>query len=177
MTKFLCKAFFNSHTHYRVVHTEGIDNPDQRISQDVNNFVITSTKLILKLTSTVFSTVAFGGAPHLQLSPAIRLPWESMVCVTSQSFSPTQHGTVATFTDSSGVAGVLWSISRNLVGVIIVYTSIGTWLTASVFGRRLAAHHALPFFSSHSSFPFNFVHAYQLISVMFVYSSAVLPHT
>lgn len=83
-----------------------------------------------------------------------------MVCVTSQSFSPTQHGTVATFTDSSGVAGVLWSISRNLVGVIIVYTSIGTWLTASVFGRRWAAPHALPFFCTHSSFPFNFVHAY-----------------
>ena len=63
MTNLLCKAFFNSHTHYRVVHTEGIDNPDQRISQDVGNFVITSTKLVLKLTSTLFNTVAFGGAP------------------------------------------------------------------------------------------------------------------
>ncbi|NJR43087.1 MAG: hypothetical protein HC767_10950 [Akkermansiaceae bacterium] len=63
MTNLLCNAFFNSHTHYRVVHTEGIDNPDQRISQDVANFVVTSSKLILKMTSTIFNTVAFGGVP------------------------------------------------------------------------------------------------------------------
>lgn len=36
------------------------------------------------------------------------------------------------------VAGVLLSISPLLVGVIIVYTSLGTWLTASVFGRKYA---------------------------------------
>lgn len=65
MTNALCKAFFNSHTHYRVVHTEGVDNPDQRISQDVASFVVTSTKLILKLTRTIFDTVAFGGASSL----------------------------------------------------------------------------------------------------------------
>jgi vitamin B12/bleomycin/antimicrobial peptide transport system ATP-binding/permease protein len=61
MTNLLCKEFFKSHAHYRVVHTEGIDNPDQRISQDVANFVVTSTKLILKLSSTIFNTLAFGG--------------------------------------------------------------------------------------------------------------------
>jgi ABC-type uncharacterized transport system fused permease/ATPase subunit len=69
MTNTLCNEFFNGHTHYRVVHTEGIDNPDQRISQDVGNFVVRSSKLILKFTSTVFNTVAFGGNAHMRPVP------------------------------------------------------------------------------------------------------------
>lgn len=37
-------------------------------------------------------------------------------------------------------AGVLWGISHKLVWVIIVYTTAGTWLTATVFGRRCVSH-------------------------------------
>jgi ABC-type uncharacterized transport system fused permease/ATPase subunit len=61
LTSQMCKAFFREHTYYQVVHTEGIDNPDQRIQQDVASFVSTSTGVGLRLTQTVFNCVAFGG--------------------------------------------------------------------------------------------------------------------
>ena len=34
-------------------------------------------------------------------------------------------------------AGVLWSVAPNLVLFLFAYTAIGTWLTASAFGKRL----------------------------------------
>ena len=35
------------------------------------------------------------------------------------------------------MAGVLWSVAPKLVFFLVGYAVIGTWLTASVFGRRL----------------------------------------
>eukprot|EP00892_Ulva_mutabilis_P009492 jgi/Ulvmu1/6915/UM031_0122.1 len=45
LTDVLCAAFFRSAAYYRVVHMDGVDNPDQRISQDVAAFVADSTVL------------------------------------------------------------------------------------------------------------------------------------
>ena len=35
-------------------------------------------------------------------------------------------------------AGVLWSVSPTLVWVLLIYSTFGTWLTTSVFGRKCA---------------------------------------
>lgn len=34
-------------------------------------------------------------------------------------------------------AGVLWTVAPSLVLFLLLYTGIGTWLTTSVFGKRL----------------------------------------
>jgi ABC-type uncharacterized transport system fused permease/ATPase subunit len=94
LTNSLVSGFFANNAYYRVVHMGQVDNPDQRITQDVAAFVQSSMAIISLLVSRVFNCVAF--------------------------------------------AGVLWSVSPRLVGILILYCTIGTWLTTSVFGRRYA---------------------------------------
>ncbi len=36
-----------------------------------------------------------------------------------------------------GVAGVLWTVAPSLVFFLFIYAVVGTWLTTSVFGKRL----------------------------------------
>lgn len=35
------------------------------------------------------------------------------------------------------IAGVLWTVAPSLVLFLFVYAVVGTWLTTSVFGKRL----------------------------------------
>ena len=66
LTDVLCAAFFRGHAYYRVVHMEGVDNPDQRISQDVASFVATSTTLGFGVIQRACNCAAFVSAPRLR---------------------------------------------------------------------------------------------------------------
>ncbi|HZG40842.1 MAG TPA: ABC transporter ATP-binding protein/permease [Nodosilinea sp.] len=70
-----------------------IDNPDQRIAEDVKNFTQQSLALLLVVVSSVLQVIAF--------------------------------------------SGVLWGISKNLVGFLVLYALVGTLVTVLIFGQPL----------------------------------------
>ncbi|MBD1874091.1 ABC transporter ATP-binding protein/permease [Nodosilinea sp. FACHB-131] len=70
-----------------------IDNPDQRIAEDVKNFTQQSLALLLVVVSSVLQVIAF--------------------------------------------SGVLWGISKNLVGFLVLYALLGTLVTVVIFGQPL----------------------------------------
>jgi putative ATP-binding cassette transporter len=70
-----------------------IDNPDQRIAEDVKNFTQQSLALLLVGVSSVLQVIAF--------------------------------------------SGVLWGISKSLVGFLVLYALVGTLVTVLVFGQPL----------------------------------------
>ncbi|MBW4463117.1 MAG: ABC transporter ATP-binding protein/permease [Nodosilinea sp. WJT8-NPBG4] len=70
-----------------------IDNPDQRIAEDVRNFTQQSLALLLVVVSSVLQVIAF--------------------------------------------SGVLWGISKNLVGFLVLYALLGTLVTVVIFGQPL----------------------------------------
>lgn len=63
LTDALLAAFFRGPAFFRVVHTAGVDNPDQRISQDVATFVATSTMLGFGVVQKASNCAAFVGVP------------------------------------------------------------------------------------------------------------------
>ncbi|KAF5833658.1 ABC transporter transmembrane region 2-domain-containing protein, partial [Dunaliella salina] len=73
--------------------SSNLDNPDQRICDDVGAFVQSSTTITLALCKKLFNCAAF--------------------------------------------AGVLWSVSGQLVVFLFVYAGVGTLVTTSVFGKVL----------------------------------------
>ncbi len=61
MAQHLMKRYFNNRAYFRLRGTEGVDNPDQRISEDVINFTTSSLSfLLISLNSTV-TLVSFMG--------------------------------------------------------------------------------------------------------------------
>ena len=70
-----------------------IDNPDQRIAEDVKNFTQQSLALLLVVVSSVLQVIAF--------------------------------------------SGVLWGISKSLVGFLVLYALVGTLVTVLIFGQPL----------------------------------------
>ncbi|HWA74073.1 MAG TPA: ABC transporter ATP-binding protein/permease [Polyangiaceae bacterium] len=78
---------------YELTSNEGIDNPDQRIAEDINAFTKKSLVFLLEIVSATLQLLAF--------------------------------------------SGVLWSISRPLVFILVAYAAIGSVLTFAVFGKPL----------------------------------------
>lgn len=70
LTDTLVAAFFSNEAYYRVVHMRGIDNPDQRITQDVEQFVESSTSILSVIVSKIFNCIAFAGEPPFPLTVA-----------------------------------------------------------------------------------------------------------
>jgi putative ATP-binding cassette transporter len=70
-----------------------LDNPDQRIAEDVRSFTQESLSLLLVVLSSVLQVVAF--------------------------------------------SGVLWGISKSLVGFLVLYAVLGTLVTVVIFGKPL----------------------------------------
>ncbi len=82
------RAFYN----IQQFHPD-IDNPDQRIAEDVKNFTQQSLALLLVVVSSILQVIAF--------------------------------------------SGVLWGISKNLVGFLVLYALLGTLVTVVIFGQPL----------------------------------------
>lgn len=93
LTQNLLKRYFSRRAYYELISNSEIDNPDQRLSDDVSAFTQKSLKFLLELLSGVMTLVAFGG--------------------------------------------VLWSISRLLVAILVAYALLGTVLTFAVFGKPM----------------------------------------
>ena len=61
MTQHLIKRYFNNRAYYRLRGSESIDNPDQRISEDVRNFTSDSLTYALMLVNSVMTLIGFFG--------------------------------------------------------------------------------------------------------------------
>lgn len=93
MTTYFLNRYFSNRSYYRLVSDTTIDNPDQRISEDIGTFTQRSLYYLLLFAGAVIQLVAF--------------------------------------------SGVLWSISKLLVGFLAVYAIVGTAVAVGVFGKRL----------------------------------------
>jgi putative ATP-binding cassette transporter len=85
--------YFKDRAYYELTSNHAIDNPDQRIADDISAFTQKSLRFLLEVIGAVLQLVAF--------------------------------------------SGILWSISRLMVGFLIVYALIGTVVTFGVFGKPL----------------------------------------
>jgi putative ATP-binding cassette transporter len=90
--KFLAKYLRNK-AFYELTSNEGIDNPDQRIAEDINAFTRKSLTFLLEFVSAALQLIAF--------------------------------------------SGVLWSISKPLVLILVVYAAFGSVVSFAVFGKPL----------------------------------------
>ena len=61
MSQHLIKRYFNNRAYYRLRGSENIDNPDQRISEDVRNFTLDSLTYVLLALDSVMTLVGFLG--------------------------------------------------------------------------------------------------------------------
>jgi putative ATP-binding cassette transporter len=61
MTQHLIKRYFNNRAYYRLRGSDSIDNPDQRISEDVRNFCIDSITYVLLALGSVMTLIGFLG--------------------------------------------------------------------------------------------------------------------
>ncbi len=61
MAQHLIKRYFNNRAYYRLRGSDSIDNPDQRISEDVRNFTTGSLSFLLITLNSIVTLVAFIG--------------------------------------------------------------------------------------------------------------------
>ena len=61
MAEHLIKRYFNNRAYYRLRGSASIDNPDQRISEDVRNFTVSSLSFLLIALNATVTVVAFIG--------------------------------------------------------------------------------------------------------------------
>lgn len=61
MAQHLIKRYFNNRAYYRLRGLESVDNPDQRISEDVRNFTISSLSFLLIGLNSLVTLIAFVG--------------------------------------------------------------------------------------------------------------------
>ncbi len=59
MAQHLVKRYFNNRAFYRLRGTEGVDNPDQRISEDVRNFTTSSLAFLLIALNSTITLIGF----------------------------------------------------------------------------------------------------------------------
>jgi vitamin B12/bleomycin/antimicrobial peptide transport system ATP-binding/permease protein len=79
--------------YYRLTYEKQIDNPDQRIADDINAFTQKSLKFLVEIIGALLQLLAF--------------------------------------------SAVLWSISRTLVGILVGYAALGSFVTFGFFGKPL----------------------------------------
>jgi vitamin B12/bleomycin/antimicrobial peptide transport system ATP-binding/permease protein len=94
LTNRFIERYFENRAFYNLSHTDAdIDNPDQRIAEDVKSFTQELLTLLLAGVDSLLAIIAF--------------------------------------------SGVLWSISKPLIGFLVLYALIGTLTTVGVFGQSL----------------------------------------
>jgi vitamin B12/bleomycin/antimicrobial peptide transport system ATP-binding/permease protein len=94
LTNRFVDRYFENRAYYNLSHFDAdIDNPDQRIAEDVKNFTQESLTLLLAGVDSLLAIAAF--------------------------------------------SGVLWNISKPLIGFLLIYALIGTLATVGIFGQSL----------------------------------------
>lgn len=61
MAQHLVKRYFNNRAYFRLLGSESVDNPDQRISEDVRNFTVSSLAFLLIMLNSTITLVGFIG--------------------------------------------------------------------------------------------------------------------
>lgn len=61
MTQHLLKRYFNNRAYFNLLDSHSVDNPDQRISEDVRNFTTSSLSFMLILLNSTITLVTFIG--------------------------------------------------------------------------------------------------------------------
>jgi vitamin B12/bleomycin/antimicrobial peptide transport system ATP-binding/permease protein len=61
LTQYLTKRYLSEQAYYRLAARDDIDNPDQRISEDVRSFTTTLLSFVLMLLNSTMTTIAFAG--------------------------------------------------------------------------------------------------------------------
>ncbi len=61
MTQRFLKRYFQNRAYYEINSNEDIDNPDQRIAQDINSFTVTSLSFLLIFLGSVIDVFSFSG--------------------------------------------------------------------------------------------------------------------
>jgi putative ATP-binding cassette transporter len=61
MAQHLVKRYFNNRAYYRLRSSQSVDNPDQRISEDIRNFTISSLSFLLIALNSLVTLLAFIG--------------------------------------------------------------------------------------------------------------------
>lgn len=61
LTGTLMRRYFHNRAYYHLAGTDEIDNPDQRMSEDVKNFTMTTLSFILILTNSLIQAIAYTG--------------------------------------------------------------------------------------------------------------------
>ncbi len=92
LTQHLIKRYFFNRAYYRIRSSESVDNPDQRITEDVKLFTTGVLNFFLVIVNSLVTLVGF--------------------------------------------LAVLWAVSGQLVGVLLLYAAVGT-VVSMMFGRRL----------------------------------------
>ena len=95
LTRRFLGGYFSNRAYYTLNASTEIDNPDQRVAEDIHTFTQKSLQFLLVLVAALLQLFAF--------------------------------------------AGVLWSISKELVAFLIIYAMVGTVVTVILFGRVLIA--------------------------------------
>jgi putative ATP-binding cassette transporter len=95
LTQNYVTTYFTNTAFYKLAYNADIDNPDQRIAEDINTFTTRAIFYSLMAIDTVLTILAF--------------------------------------------SGVLWSISRTLVFVLVAYAATGTLIAIFFFGRKLVS--------------------------------------
>lgn len=93
LTQDFLRRYFSQRQFYELAGEEALDNPDQRIADDIQAFTQKSMLFLLEMLSAVLTLIAF--------------------------------------------SSVLWSISKVLVGILVVYAAFGTVMTFGVFGKPM----------------------------------------
>ena len=93
LTHHFLARYLDKRAFYTLSTSDTIDNPDQRIAEDINSFSTRSLLFLLEIVGAILQLVAF--------------------------------------------SGVLWSISRTLVGILVAYAAFGTIVTFGVFAKPL----------------------------------------
>jgi vitamin B12/bleomycin/antimicrobial peptide transport system ATP-binding/permease protein len=61
LARTLMLRYFNNRAYYRLLSNEEIDNPDQRISEDVRNFTVTALSFVLIVINSVIQVIGYTG--------------------------------------------------------------------------------------------------------------------
>lgn len=92
LTNYFLDKYFHNRAYYQINSNADIDNPDQRISEDIRSFTLTTLELLMIVFNQVVDLIAF--------------------------------------------SGILCSISKTLVAVVVVYAIVGNLVTIW-FGKHL----------------------------------------
>jgi vitamin B12/bleomycin/antimicrobial peptide transport system ATP-binding/permease protein len=94
LTHHFLDKYFSDRAFYELSNfNQDIDNPDQRISEDISSFCLQSVQFLVSIIESLFVVIAF--------------------------------------------SIVLWSISKNLVFTLIIYSVLGHLITVGFYGKQL----------------------------------------